>query len=113
LFFLITCSKEDEEPLCIIEHVIDAYDYPVKPGSPEWAELTSNDEIDAVLQIPENILYEMSTEGLIETVLNYPRFADIYASENYQISFDVLTENFNGFHELLQRSDAAVHLLER
>jgi hypothetical protein len=113
LFFIACCSKENEEIVCYIELCPDAYDYPIKPGMPEWEQLQSSDEMDSVLQIPENILSIISTEGLIETVLNYPGFGNLYFSEDYQFAFEILTENFNGFRELLHRNDAAKKLMDR
>ena len=112
-FFLSACSKEKEEHSCYIAHVPDAYDYPIKPGTPEWEQLNSSDEMDSVLQIPEDVLHSISTEGLIETVLNYPRWGDLYFLEDYQFGFDVIKENFNGIQELLKRSDAATKLFDR
>jgi hypothetical protein len=48
----IACTKQPEELECFIEPAEDAYDYPIKPGSPEWAQLTSSQQMDSVLQIP-------------------------------------------------------------
>ncbi len=113
LFFLACCTKENEEFVCYIEPYPDAYDYPIKPGTPEWENLQSSDEMDSVLQIPENILLIISTEGLIETVLNYPGFGNLYFSEDLQSAFEGMTGRFNGFQELLQRNDAAKKLMDR
>jgi hypothetical protein len=113
LLILACCSKEKEEHFCFIEPSPDAYDYPIKPGTPEWELLQSSDEMDSALRIPEEILYYISTEGLIETVLNYPGFGNIYFAEDYQIAFDLMKDNFNGFSELLQRDDAAKKLKNR
>ena len=117
LFFLSlllsACSKEKEEHTCNISHVTDAYDYPLKPGMPGWSLLNSSHEMDSVLQIPDNVLANISTEGLIETALNYPRFGDLYFLDDYQHAFEILTEHFNGFQELLKRDDAAEKLLYR
>jgi hypothetical protein len=112
-FFLSDCSKETYIPSCYIAHIPDAYDYPLKPGMPGWELLNSSAEMDSVLQIPEDVLFSISTEGLIETVLSYPRFADLYFQEDIQFAFDILIEHFNGFPELLKRQDAAILLLNR
>ena len=109
----MACTKQPVELECYIEPVEDAYDYPIKPGSPEWAQLTSSQQMDSVLQIPNDILLDMSTEGLIETCLSYPRFGDLYFAEDYQWAFEVLTSHFNGFRELLLRDDAAIKLFDR
>lgn len=112
-FFSLNCSKEDFNPSCYIAHVSDAYDYPLKPGMPGWELLRNSDEMDSVLQIPKDVLLSISTEGLIETVLNYPSFPNIYFQNDYQYVFDIIKEKFNGFSELLMRQDAAILLLKR
>jgi hypothetical protein len=115
----IQCTKDNdnneefEESICFIEPAPDTYDYPIKPGMPEWEELITSAEMDSVLQIPEDVLNNISTRGLVETVLNYPRFLDLYFIDNYQQAFDILTENFNGFQELMDRKDAGIELLKR
>lgn len=109
----MACTKQPIELECYIEPVEDAYDYPIKPGSPEWAQLTSSQQMDSVLQIPDDILFSISTEGLVETCLSYPRFGDLYFAEDYQWAFEVLTDHFNGFSELLSRDDAALKLFDR
>ena len=114
--FSCSCEKEKEKEKeygCYIEHNPDAYVFPIKPGMPEWEQLNSSREIDSVLQIPEDVLQNISTEALIETVLNYPRFGDLYFLDDYQLAFDRLTEHFNGFQELLTRNDAAIYLFNR
>lgn len=114
LFLLSNCDKDKVENNCNIEHISDAYDYPVKPGTPEWAEFSTGQEMADACQIPNDILNNMSTEGLIETVLNYPLFGDMYLSNiNDQTGFNGMHESFNGLRELLQRQDAAAKLFER
>lgn len=117
IIFSIQCTnvneEELEESICFIEPAPDAYDYTIKPGMPEWAELNTSAEMDSVLQIPEDVLNNISTEGLVESVLNYPRFLDLYFIDNYQRAFDILTGNFNGFQELMDRKDAGIELLQR
>jgi carbonic anhydrase len=42
-----------------------AWDYPVKPGSEEWAAFTTGLQMQKVCQIPENILEQLSTNELV------------------------------------------------
>jgi len=91
----------------------DTYDFPIKPKTKEWKELGSTPERLKACQIPENILKNMSTEGLIETCLNYPFLGDIYAFNSMQAGFNSLVSKFNGFQELLKRKDAGTKLLLR
>ncbi len=92
---------------------MDAYDFPIKPGTKEWKALSSHDKMVEACQIPENILKKMSTEGLIETCLNYPLVGGMFASNNIQSGFNSIVSKFNGLQELLQRKDVGSKLLMR
>lgn len=124
LFFLITVlafffsgcassssASDDDDQLALL--VSDAYDFPVKAGTEEWEEFQSLEEMLEVTQIPESILTTMSTEGLVETVFNYPLINNIYAFNSVQEGFDVVSLRFNGLPELLQREDAGTILLNK
>jgi hypothetical protein len=58
-----------------------------------------------VCQIPENVLQNMSTEDLIQTCLNYPLKLDVYAYSNFKNGIEQVSLQFNGFAELLSRTD--------
>lgn len=89
----------------------DAYEYPIKPGTVEWKELRNHEEMLRVCQIPPNTLKNMSTEGLIETILNYPLFWDMTAYDNLRVGFSEVSSRFNGIPELFQRADVGEKLL--
>lgn len=91
----------------------DAYDFPVKGGSPEWAEFETHDEMLEACQVPESILQEVSTKGLIETCLNYPLYGDMLCYNSPQQGFDAVASRFNGLQELLKREDIGTKLLAR
>lgn len=91
----------------------DAYGFPIKPGTPEWAALTSHSEMLQVCQVPKSILQQMSTEGLIETYLDYPLYGDMLAYNSMQEGFDAVVSRFNGLQALLKREDAGTKLLSR
>jgi hypothetical protein len=80
--------------------------------SKSWTYQTSYEEKLSDCQIPEKLLSEMTTEGLVSTCLNFPFLLDIYAFDNVQEGFDRITSNFNGFIELYKRDKAATVLLE-
>lgn len=88
------------------------YDWPIKPGMPEWKELTTHAQMVGVLQIPENILSDISTEDLMQTCLNYPLFLDMFAFNSLQQGIENIISDFNGLRELLKRQDAGVELLK-
>lgn len=77
------------------------YEYPIVPGTEEWGKLKSNEEMLAVLQIPECILDIISDSGLVKTCLKYPRYLDYTAFNNPVIGFDRMISNFNGYQIIL------------
>ncbi|MEM9552853.1 MAG: SprB repeat-containing protein [Acidobacteriota bacterium] len=54
---------------------------------------------------------EMSTEVLLDAVLDYPLFSQMLAHNNMQRGFETLSESFNGLQELRNRPDAPETLL--
>lgn len=87
------------------------YDYPIKPGTVEWKNFKSGDEMAAACNIPYTVLNNLNTKALVVTCLNYPLFNEILAANNLQAGFSALTDGFNGFKELLNRQDAGKELL--
>lgn len=91
----------------------DEFDFPVKQGSLEWMQFkTVQSRIDA-LQIPEDVLSTISTAGLLETCLKFPYLTDILFYDDYQHGFESLCAEFNGFGELIKRSDLTNALLTK
>jgi hypothetical protein len=82
------------------------YTYPIEPGTNAWAETGNHADRVQACQIPEDILGNMTTEALLETVLNYPHLLDMYAYDSTQYGFERVTAGFNGLQELLDRKDA-------
>jgi len=108
------CGKEDDEICLSFEpEASDRYIFPVRPGMPEWAEFTSGQEKIDALQVPEDELKNMSSYGLVETCLDYPLLAAMMAFDTIQYGVERQMENFNGFHELVTREDAAQIMLAR
>jgi hypothetical protein len=89
------------------------YDYPIKPGMESWRKFNSQAEMIAACQIPQDVLKQLSTAALVETCLNYPLFSQVVLYNSLQDGFSRFANKFNGFKELLSRSDAPALLLER
>jgi hypothetical protein len=89
----------------------DAYNFPIKGGTSAWAAFQTHGEMVAACQVPEPILREMSTAGLIETCLNYPLIGDMGAYNSWQQGFDRVAARFNRLQELLGRPDVGTKLL--
>jgi len=86
------------------------YDFPIRPGMSEWANLKNETERFAVLQIPPELLQSMSTENLIITCLNYPAFGD-YSAFEFTNGINHVINHFNGLQELLLREDAPAKMV--
>lgn len=110
----ISCQEENPEPEVVGLFVSDplAWDYPIKPGTPEWARLSSNAEKVAVCQIPEEVIASLTTKQLLDVSLAYPLLPDVYAFENIENGINKLFDDFNGLRALSQRGDAITHFVE-
>ncbi len=87
------------------------YEYPIKPNTNEWKSFKTTGEMYEATQIPEEILDEMSTEVLLNSVMNHPLiFSVLFCHENHQKGIEVFANNFNGMSELLERSDFEAEL---
>jgi hypothetical protein len=91
----------------------DLYIYPIKPGDSLWKNLRTHAEMVEACQIPAEILSELSTDGLIESYMNYPIIMEMLAFNNFQDGFDQVLKGFNGLKELIKRQDASYKLLDR
>jgi hypothetical protein len=86
------------------------WDYPVKPGTEEWKQFQTYDEMVKACQIPDGVLASLSTDDLTELCLRYPLYTDFLVFENPDEGFDRLFNNFNGIRELYKRADVATCL---
>lgn len=116
LLLLISCSKDEDEiqqsnwnPF----NITDAYKYPILPGTDEWKKFGSTAEMVEACQIPAEILKSISTEGLLESLLNYPFVTDYIFSDILQIAFNNIKNENKGFAELYSRNDVFKVVTER
>lgn len=61
-------------------------------------------------QIPESILKNMSTRGLVVSVLNYPALPEIDAYSSPQGGVSAIVSKFTGLQELMRRNDAGTEM---
>ena len=110
LYLILGCSKHEIEDDYYKSNaqvdytpwaVEDAYIFPELPQ--EWAPpYETKEKRYAALQIPEDILVKMSTEGLLETCLTWPYWIDLHVTlPDYQSAFEYMVRRFNGYPELL------------
>lgn len=88
------------------------YIWPIRPGKIEWLELNDHLKKIEVLQIPEDVLANMSTSELVQTVISYPLNGDLFSYESTEAWFEITSKRFNGLEKLLQQPDAATLLLD-
>ncbi|CAM3920925.1 MULTISPECIES: hypothetical protein [Paenibacillus] len=110
LGFIVSAEEIRDQTPSVIDK---PYEYPIKPGTDEWKDLADKEEKLKVSQIPEDVLTKLSTEALIESVLNYPLLVDMLAFNSYEQGFNAVASNFNGLQELLKRDDAGIKLFEK
>jgi hypothetical protein len=89
------------------------WDYPVKPGSKEWLNFKSTEEMYKAISISEDVLEKLDTETLVQVCLNYPALPTLLLFNSPQDGFDNLYQHFNGIRELFARKDAGKFLLKK
>lgn len=88
------------------------YTYPITASDSEWNNFkTLQEKLDAI-QIPTDLLGKMSTEDLLETVMNYPLLGDLMVYSDVQTGIDKVSAKFNGLDELLNRDDVGEIMME-
>lgn len=88
----------------------EPYEYPVMPGTSEWAEFQSFSEMIEACQIPDSKVQSMTTEALVQSILNHPLWG-IYFSYEPNSVYDIYKGMINALTELESREDAATTLL--
>ncbi|WP_439489096.1 hypothetical protein [Algoriphagus sp.] len=53
------------------------WDYPIRPGSKEWATLPSTADRVKAIQVPEDVLPKLSDQQLLDVILEYPFFSQL------------------------------------
>lgn len=98
------CASEKDEKA---KQIDTPYVYPIQPGTEEWAKLDSQDAKLAACKVEPELMNSMTTEVLLETVLDYPPLINLYAYTDMQQAIAVVSENFDGLQILHDREDAA------
>jgi len=113
LFF--SCSEEPEirQGHCIPFYISDTYKFPIRPGTDEWKAFQTREEMVNACKIPQKVLNSISTEGLLETLLNYPFINDYIFFDHLQSGFQSIKTENNCFAELFGRDDIFNIITER
>lgn len=108
------CKKDETDNGCpSYPRPTDTYKYPIRPGTSEWANLHSGDEMLQACQIPNDLLKQMSTQGLVQTWLDMPLNNEITMANSPEKAMIFFIEKFSGLKELVLRNDAADELFKR
>ena len=97
----------DNDKQIIKEYFSDDYSgyrYPVLPEMSTWP-YGNHQKMVEVSQIPEDILHNMTTKELLDTVLCYPLMSDFYAYDDINIGYEMVKKQFNALNELSKRED--------
>ena len=88
-----------------------SWDYPVKPGMEEWNNLkTEQERIDA-LQVPENILTNLSSDEFVKLCISFPSFGHYTAFNTPQEGFSIMVSRYKFFQYLLSKKDVGKYLI--
>ena len=85
--------------------VKDKYEFPDISHLNDWLSEDIIPRRFKALQIPDNVLANISTAGLLETCLDFPYLISIFHYGNFQEGIEGLQTVFNGFREILKRTD--------
>ena len=81
------------------------YEYPYVPGTQEWIDLGSTSARRQASQVPDELLQSMSTDALLQTVLDYPFLSDIYAFNTMKMGYEAVRKHCNSLREFETRPD--------
>ena len=103
--YSVSMEEADNTDIITEPHV-----YPVLPGSAEWSTFYEPEQKLAACYVSPDELNRMTTDALVETVINYPLLIDMYAFESIDIGIEEVSTHFAGIEELFSRDDAAQSL---
>lgn len=93
--------------------IYDKYNYPVQLESEAWKNIDTAEEKREISQIPVQIVNDMSTDALLESILDYPLIGDIFAFGTIEEGINVVSSRFYALKEYLNREDAHKKLYDR
>lgn len=74
----------------------EPYIYPILPGTKEWENFNSRNEMMAACQIPTEIVASMSTEALTLSVINHPLLdTNVLSYNDYKEGLDSFVSDFD------------------
>lgn len=89
------------------------FHYPITTDDVRWSEFESKQEMVDACKIPDEILSKMTSEELVDAVLDYPLIVNLHLYDNYDLGIDAIAKESDAFRELLTRPDAGTMLAKR
>lgn len=88
------------------EQIIEEpYVYEILPGTEEWVSMSPEERYESCY-VSRDIAEKMTTDALVETVLNYPFWINVYTYNTLEEGVDAVASYFPPLSELLSRNDA-------
>ena len=103
----LTCNHCHKKDIC--EDFQNVYLYPKLPPN----HTMTSEEVDRYVDLPLHIAKCMSTDSLIQTILNYPYIGLFFAGATPQEGYGIVESQFSGLKELESRSDKGECLLKK
>ncbi|HIS61749.1 MAG TPA: hypothetical protein IAC14_05810 [Candidatus Scybalomonas excrementigallinarum] len=96
---LIYADSEDSKE-------ISTYAYPITTESAIWKAYTTHDQKVEACRIPQSTLDNLSTEGVLKAILDYPLFFDFFAYSDWDTALKKLQVECDALAEFLSRDDS-------
>lgn len=96
-------SEKDEKA----KQIDMPYVYQIQPSAEEWAKQDSRNAKIVVCKVAPELINSMTSEAMLETVLDYPMLINLYAYSGMQQAIRAVSANLDGLQILRDREDAA------
>lgn len=88
------------------------YDYPLIP-TVGWGNFASRKERVLACQIPDEVLQIMTTQALVQSVVQYPYIIDMWSYSTLREGFESVYSQFSAMDALVNRPDVGSALLNQ
>ncbi len=103
-FFAYADFQQVNEDVCI--YTIDTpYECPVEVGTDEWKTLSVSEKYN-LSYVDSEVAKHMTTDALLQTVVNYPFISEIYCYDSVNEGIEIVRDSYPPLNEFLGRDDA-------
>jgi len=110
LLILLLCIQASGQPDSSANS--PAFEFPFLPGDSVWATYSSTQDRVNALQIPEETLKNIGTHDLLNICLDFPYNFNMLLLDSEEAGFESIRNQFNGYKELLKRTDLTEALID-